>query len=167
MTRPSHRGPGSAAAPRRRGPKPAETGAPARADAQAAPREDGKPWRELTLDIWQFVRVMVELEERDRGPGCTLLADWRKPWREVDRRLTKLGRDDPTGFSDLMMNHQVRLTLRARAQLQELVGAIDGVVAKLERGLEAPSLDGQQAEGMTFERRSLKSLRGSLLKGRG
>ena len=178
MNRASDRGPAGAGAPRRRAPKRTDgdaagkSPAPARDAGKAtraeapAPREEGRPWRELTFDIWQFVRVMVELEERDRGPGRTLLADWRKPWREVDRRLSRLGREDPDGFSDLMMNHQVRLALRARSQLQELTDAIDAVLAKLDHALEAPSIDPQQAEGIAFERRGLRAFRASALKGR-
>jgi hypothetical protein len=62
----------------------------------------------IAVDVWQFVRMMVQLEREGgaRGGGGTCDA-WREAWHEIDRRLEELGRTDAEAFAELMMNQLV------------------------------------------------------------
>ena len=70
----------------------------------------------LEIGVWQFVRIMVELEARsrrskNRRPAAkgraTVYDDWREAWEELDNRLSELGGRDQEAYADLMMNQNV------------------------------------------------------------
>ncbi len=117
---------------------------------------------ELRLVVWQFVRVMVQLETASRTRGRqsapSLYGAWRPAWQEVDRRLTQLGKTDAAGFSDLMMEQEVVLQCRNRAQLNELTRTVDNVINQLKTEIKAASGDPRRVTDLRFERTELESL---------
>lgn len=117
---------------------------------------------ELRLIVWQFVRIMVQLENvsRVRGDkrGPTIYRDWRSAWVEVDRTLDRLGKTDAEAFSDLMMNQEVVLRCRDRTQINEVTRTAENVVAQLDEQLRDARGDGQREEDLQFERREMKAL---------
>lgn len=117
---------------------------------------------ELRLVVWQFVRVMVQLETASRARGRlsapSLYGAWRPAWQEVDRRLTQLGKTDATGYSDLMMEQEVVVQCRNRAQLNELVRTVDNIVNQLKTGIKAASGDPRAVADLRFERTELETL---------
>ena len=127
-----------------------------------APQRGGSAPIELRLVVWQFVRVMVQLEAaaRARGrPGApSLYGAWRPAWQEIDRRLTQLGKTDAAGFSDLMMEQEVVLQCRNRAQLNELIRAVDNVVNQLKTEMKAATGDARRTTDLRFERTELETL---------
>ncbi|MCZ6593025.1 MAG: hypothetical protein O7G13_13890 [Alphaproteobacteria bacterium] len=129
--------------------------------ARADPRGSKAPI-ELRLAVWQFVRIMVQLETASRARGRrsapSLYGAWRSAWQEVDRRLTELGKTDTAGFSDLMMEQEVVLQCRGRAQLNELMRTLDNVVNQLKAEIKAASGDARQMTDLRFERTELETL---------
>lgn len=118
----------------------------------------------LEIGTWQFVRIMVELEDRQKGQKRTRASvydDWQEPWEELDNRLTELGESDQAAYSDLMMNQNVVLDCRGPAQLRELgdvlVRIIETMRAKIDRG--GPN---DRLKDLGFEARELGTLRQEL-----
>ena len=117
---------------------------------------------EVRLVIWQFVRVMVQLETvartRGRQGAPSLYAAWRPAWQEIDRRLTQLGKTDTAGFSDLMMEQEVVLQCRNRAQLNELIRAVDNVINQLKSAMKSATGDARRTTDLRFERTEMETL---------
>jgi hypothetical protein len=117
---------------------------------------------EIRLAVWQFVRVMVQLETASRVRGragtATLYGAWRPAWQEVDRRLTQLGQNDAAGFSELMMEQEVVLQCRNRAQLNELVRTVDNVVNQIKSEAKSATGDARRVTDLRFERTELETL---------
>ncbi len=128
-------------------------------DAPEGGRSGGS---ELRLVVWQFVRIMVQLEtvSRVRGDkrGPSIYRDWRSAWIEVDRTLDRLGKTDADAFSDLMMNQEVVLRCRDRTQINEVTRTAENVVAQLDELMRDSRGDGQREEDLQFERREMKAL---------
>ena len=128
-------------------------------DAPAGGRSGGT---ELRLVVWQFVRIMVQLENvsRVRGDkrGPSTYREWRTAWVEVDRTLDRLGKTDADAFSDLMMNQEVVLRCHDRTQINEVTRTAENVVAQLDELLRDARGDGQREEDLKYERREMKAL---------
>ena len=129
--------------------------------ARTEPGESKAPV-ELRLVVWQFVRVMVQLETVSRARGRqsapSLYGAWRPAWQEIDRRLTQLGKTDSAGFSDLMMEQEVVLQCRDRAQLNELIRKVDNIVNQLKASAKTASGDPRAATDLRFERTEMETL---------
>ncbi|MGB0626621.1 MAG: hypothetical protein ACPGQ5_08665 [Alphaproteobacteria bacterium] len=127
---------------------------------------------ELRIVVWQFVRIMVQLETvartRVRAKAPSVFGDWRPAWTEVDRTLTRLGESDADAFSDLMMNQEVVLRTRDRSQMNEVTRAIENVINQLDQEIRAVRGEAAAEEELRFERRELNALLKKLRKmGRG
>lgn len=63
----------------------------------------------IVFDTWQFVRVMVRLEETRRLDAArrALWAAWAADWRRVDRELERLRTEDFARFAGAMMEQEV------------------------------------------------------------
>lgn len=129
--------------------------------AQPASR-GGKAPIELRLVVWQFVRVMVQLEAVSRARGRdgapSLYGAWRPAWQEIDRRLTAVGKNDATAFSDLMMEQEVVLQCRNRAQMSELTRTIENVINQLKSEIKAASGDARRLTDLRYEKTELETL---------
>ena len=125
----------------------------------------------LDITVWQFVRIMVQLEAvaKTRGgrrrTGQTAPAqerpvfiDWRAAWQEIDRELVRLAANDAEAFSDLMMNQNVILECRNRSQINEVTRAIDNVVHQMRAEVAASAGDDQHITDLRFEVRELEKL---------
>lgn len=122
----------------------------------------GKAPVEVRLVVWQFVRIMVQLEAAARARGRqgapSLYGAWRPAWQEIDRRLTQLGKTDADGFSELMMEQEVVLQCRNRAQLNELIRTVDNVINQLKTEIKAAAGDPRAVTDLRFERTELETL---------
>ncbi len=127
-----------------------------------APAGEPAKTTELRLVVWQFVRIMVQLEKvsrvrgRDRAP--TVYRDWRGSWTEIDRTLDRLGKTDVEAFSDLMMNQEVVLKLNGKSQLNEVARTAENVVGQLDQLIRDARGNARQEEDLQFERREMKAL---------
>ena len=117
---------------------------------------------EVCLDVWQFVRIMVRLEETAevRGPRSRdrLYRAWRAPWDEIDRELARLGKSDAGAFADLMMDHGVVLPF-PEDQKDQLGQTIDEVIAQLSKTIAVEEEDTERRHHFRFERAELGKLR--------
>jgi hypothetical protein len=117
---------------------------------------------DLRLAVWQFVRIMVQLEASSRARGRdsapSLYGAWRPAWQEIDRRLTDVGKTDSAAFSDLMMEQEVVLQCRNREQMNELLRTLENVVNQLKAQIKAASGDARQMTDLRFERTELETL---------
>ena len=89
---------------------------------------------EIDMTVWQFVRVMVELERRKSRSLAYKL--WQGAWEELDGRLDALRAANNTDeFSNLMMNQEVSLQAE-KIHIQEAAEAADRVVSVLGKTLK-------------------------------
>ncbi len=125
-------------------------------------KRTGKAPIELRLVVWQFVRIMVQLETASRARGRqsapSLYGAWRPAWQEIDRRLTQLGKTDSAGFSNLMMEQEVVLRCRDRTQLNEAIRTVDNIINQLKASAKKTSGDARAATDLRFERTELETL---------
>jgi hypothetical protein len=137
------------------------------------PRPEGGPaTTELRIIVWQFVRIMVQLETVARARGRlkapTVFSDWRSAWTEIDRTLTRLADSDADAFSDLMMNQEVVVRCRDKSQVNEVTRAIENVMNQLDQQIRAVRGEAKEEEELRFERREMNALLKHLRKsGRG
>lgn len=113
----------------------------------------------ITVDIliWQFVRIMVYLEGRKKGPAADLYTLWRDQWQAVDRQLAELGEKDPDAFARTMMSETVALHCASPAQLAEMQNSVSAVIAELAAEI-AKGGDDEHLTDLAFERDELTAL---------
>lgn len=138
----------------------------------------------INFVIWQFVRIMVCLEQQtgtaDAPRKGAVLSAWGEIWQELDARLAELGQSDPAAYADLMMEQEVIIDDISAAQIDEVVGAIglaskdlSAELAKIKRSIGAQSNDESSAdesesdkkellENLEYEIGELKSLKDDL-----
>lgn len=114
--------------------------------------------KQIAFTVWQFVRVMVQLEETANLRGCNprdvLYKRWHGAWVEVDKELTNLGNSSASEFSDIMMNHDVMVSCENGVLLGQLLKVIEEVIWQLSEAIKTreggsgnyPSLKFEQAE---------------------
>jgi len=110
----------------------------------------------LTLDVWQFVRLMVRMEETlQAGDGSSALRQlyerWEDLWVDLDARLVDLGRTDMDAFADLMMEQEVVLEDVPPGAYALVADELEKVAAELRRTLSHTE-DPAQVEDLSFER---------------
>lgn len=141
-----------------RGREQGAAGGRAAARARPRPRTADAP-AELRLDVWQFVRIMVALEAM---PASAALRAWGGAWRELDDRLTQLGKTDPDAFAALMMDEEVVLPAPDRRVLDDAERALRRVDRELSSALAERGLTADRRAELEFERRALRRRRRAL-----
>lgn len=120
----------------------------------------------LEFAVWQFVRIMVRLEEqaaKKRGFARTsVFGAWRARWRELDQRLSKLGQTDAEGFSDLMMRQKVVIDDATAPQRAEVARVVVDVIEQLKAEIKKSAGDESRASDLRFEKKELEGLRSRL-----
>lgn len=113
----------------------------------------------ITVDIliWQFVRIMVYLEGRRKGPAADLYTLWRDQWGEIDRTLADLSRKDPGAYARMMMSDTIALQCASAAQLHEMQNSVAAVIAELKAEI-AKGGDDEHLTDLAFERDELTAL---------
>jgi hypothetical protein len=132
----------------------------------------------INFIIWQFVRIMVCLEQKtgetDDLRKESVLSAWGEIWRELDGRLDDLGKTDAAAYADLMMEQEVIIDEISANQIDEVVGAVDLVSEQINAELahikgsmaEKPNESKEDTkllmESLTYELGELKSLKDEL-----
>ena len=94
--------------------------------------------------VWQFVRMMVELESlarpRGRNARDTFRARNTGTWNALDKELETLGQADATKYAKRMMKDTVVINTKTPAQVVEVSDALGRVInhmgAELRRGAD-------------------------------
>ena len=115
---------------------------------------------DLRIPVWQFVRIMVELEGRTNSGA--VYNEWRDAWSELDARLSELGESDATAFADLMMEQEVVVACR-QADLAEVRRTVETVARKIKAQVRNET-DPHRKQDLRFEIRELTTLSRDLAK---
>jgi len=123
---------------------------------------------ELRIVVWQFVRIMVQLETevtrrkpgRRQAPAGSVYHDWQEAWDELDAKLTELGKNNVKAYAALMMDQEVVLECRNPMQIEEVVRTVDRVIKRLG---DLISRKEGKIKDLNFELREMKLLRQELV----
>jgi hypothetical protein len=117
----------------------------------------------LRFTVWQFVRLMVHLEDRQtaksgpRPDETALLKAWADIWSPLDQDLARLAESDTDAYSDMMMDQDVVIEDATPAEVLTAKAALEAVIKEMDlaikRGGETALLD-----SLSFERRELGQL---------
>ena len=131
------------------------------------------PIREIRFTVWQFVRLMVHLEERrdaqqnntqlgPRADEAALWAAWAGVWTPLDQELARLAESDAAAYADMMMNQDVVIEDVPAALAATAKAALEAVMAEMDSAIEAATTktDGDEdlLDSLKFERRELRQL---------
>ena len=118
---------------------------------------------EFKFRVWEFVRVMVRLENvpagRSKNPGKTFYLAHRDAWTKLDRRLDRLAESDAQAFSNLMMKQHVTAAFETPEQVREATGAVDGVIAEMNREIAKGGEDAELLVNLESEIKELRVLK--------
>jgi DNA-binding transcriptional regulator YbjK len=112
----------------------------------------------VTLATWQFVRLMVRLEEtKERQPERQkLYRHWQADWEQLDAELERLRVEDFEAFSDLMMEHEVSFDDVDDGQLRLVAEVVEEVAGQVAAARKS---DGRaRRKDLDFEARELAAL---------
>lgn len=114
---------------------------------------------EIRFTVWQFVRLMVHLEDNMVGQPAqaVLLKAWNAIWQPLDQQLAKLAQDDFDAYSALMMDQDVIIDDATAEQAQTAQMAIEQIMAVMDKAI-ATDDDLEQLQNLKFERRELRQL---------
>ena len=123
---------------------------------------------ELRIVVWQFVRIMVQMETevtrrkqgRRQAPAGSVYHDWREAWEELDSKLTELGKNNVQAYATLMMDQEVVLACRNQGQIDEVVRTVDRVIKRLG---DLITRKAGKIKDLNFELKEMKVLRQELL----
>jgi hypothetical protein len=110
---------------------------------------------EIEFTVWQFVRIMVELERRKNRSLAYKL--WQGAWEELDGRLDALRAANKTDeFSNLMMNQEVSMQAE-KIHIQEAAEAAERVISVLGKTLQK-TREPKDKDNLMFEQGELSEL---------
>jgi hypothetical protein len=132
----------------------------------------------INFVIWQFVRLMVCLEQQTSEAGEirkeSVLSAWAEIWQELDNRLAELGETDAAAYADLMIEQEVIIDEISAVQIDEVVDVVDVVseqitaeVAQIKRSISEQPKEGKEdtkllLESLEYELGELKNLKNEL-----
>jgi len=113
------------------------------------------------IDIWQFVRIMVEAETYQEGK--LLFDNFGDVWNEVDTKLTELANTDMQAYADMMMEQNIILETDKKIN-ETIVSIISSVIEKLTNQLDNIDIESDDlAQDLAFEIQGLEQLVDELL----
>jgi len=116
----------------------------------------------IVFDTWQFVRIMVRLEEtRDADAARqSLWSAWSGDWQRVDAELEQLRAANFDRFAVAMMDEEVTFDPVDRPTVATVARLAREVAKELQAALKrAPA---QDRDDLDFERASLMALASQL-----
>ena len=115
--------------------------------------------RELRFTVWQFVRLMVHLEETPKHSARDgqLLAAWADVWTPLDAELARLAASDADAYGEMMMDQDVVIATATDEQIAAAQAALDAVVGEMDALIEAEA-ESDMLDSLKFERRELHKL---------
>jgi hypothetical protein len=114
---------------------------------------------ELRFTVWQFVRLMVHLEDSAHlaPPQADLLKVWGDIWQPLDGELAQLSEQDMDAYSDMMMDQDVVIEDATPAQAQAAHKSIIEIMTIMDKAIEAGG-EPDHIQDLKFERRELRQL---------
>ena len=114
---------------------------------------------ELRFTVWQFVRLMVHLEDADAPTPRerALFETWKDVWQTLDEDLTRLAEEDFDAYSEMMMDQDVVLEDGTPELAETAAGVLTQVMKVLDAAIDQGG-DEEQLKSLKFERRELRQL---------
>lgn len=119
---------------------------------------------DLRFTVWQFVRLMVHLEDHRSALDPALDKDqaqlydaWAEVWVPLDQDLAQLAADDPDAYSDMMMDQDVVIEGATPRHAETARATLIAVIADMDTAI-ADTDDLDLIESLKFERRELSQL---------
>lgn len=112
----------------------------------------------IEFTVWQFVRVMVYLENKPKAgavegePG--LLNGWQDIWTPLDQELAILSQDDFSAYANMMMDQNVVVQDVSAAAALVTKGVLESIAAEMDREIKkhsANAKDGDAKDSDTIE----------------
>lgn len=102
---------------------------------------------ELRFTVWEFVRLMVHLEDADTLPPAAqgLRDAWRDIWTSLDEELARLAEEDFDAYSTMMMDQDVVIEDATLDHAHAAAGALTDVM----NVMDAAIAQGAAREAMT------------------
>ena len=126
----------------------------------------GRKKIKLKFSVWQFVRLMVFMEDVKKSPGSSrdslVLRQRHEIWRALDAKLTGLGKRDAQAFSELMMEQDVVLEDVSLEELDEFVDTAAGVIKSMRAESNSKQRDEAIAAGLIFELEEMQTMSNGL-----
>lgn len=118
---------------------------------------------ELRFTVWEFVRLMVHLEDADTLPPAAqgLRDAWRDIWTSLDEELARLAEEDFDAYSTMMMDQDVVIEDATLDHAHAAAGALTDVMNVMDAAIaqgSGPEGDDEQLQSLKFERRELRQL---------
>lgn len=112
----------------------------------------------IVFDTWQFVRVMVRLEQTRRRDAArrALWAAWAADWRRLDDELESLRTGDFAGFAEAMMDREVTFDPVDAATARTVARLAREVAGELGRAQKTAAA--ADRDDLAFERAGLADL---------
>ncbi len=112
-------------------------------------------FRNIQVDIWQFVRIMVEAEKNPHGK--ILLDTYKDIWQDIDTTLTKTAETNMQHYAEMMMQTQVALDGVTRPIADAIMKMAGEVVTQLRAGMAYIEQD-KVLQDYAFEIQGLEQL---------
>jgi len=118
---------------------------------------------ELRFTVWQFVRLMVYLEETNdtssvqKTAKAALRDAWDDVWQPLDQELTELVERDFDAYSNLMMDQDVVIENATPEQIKTAAHALNHVMVEMDQAIAAGG-ELEHLQNLKFERRELRQL---------
>jgi len=120
---------------------------------------------ELKFTVWQFVRIMVWLEEAGRDKKAKSAYEaWSETWKDIDEQLTRLAEEDHDAYSEMMMDREVVFENVAKEQATEVLRALEAVTLSMKSEIDKGEADPDYLESIRLERRELRGKSSKLKK---
>ena len=105
------------------------------------------------IDIWQFVRIMVEAE--NNKDGKILLDNFGDVWKQIDAELKQLSENDIEAYADMMMYQNVVLEIN-REIADSIILIISSVIQQLTEAFNKLDEDDESGQDIAFEIQGLE-----------
>ncbi len=119
--------------------------------------------RRIAFATWQFVRLMVRLEEsrRQSGERRSLYDAWRVDWETLDGELERLRRNDFGAFSELMVDKEVVFESVKSHHVETVAMMLVEVADQLAR--DQAKARGKKKDDLRYEENELRELAETLM----
>jgi len=112
----------------------------------------------IELTVWQFVRLMVFIEEHQDTDGdnglAPLLQEWGDIWQAVDQDLEDLADNDFESYADMMMDESVVIEDVASNHALAVANALVEISEMMKNIIDSGT-DKENRENLEFEKSEL------------
>jgi len=114
---------------------------------------------EVRFTVWQFVRLMVYLEDHAGGNAdqAALLSAWSDVWTRLDKDLARLAESDMDAYAEMMMDQEVVIEDATAPLIAAAKTALEAVTVDMGKAIQAGG-EKKLIDSLMFESRELAQL---------